>query len=195
MDKQELKEKLNDVVAKIKVNSKDQHYADTLVKQLLSLKGQIDVEPTLIHLPSDDIVQKMESDTFRIAVLKSGEAVYHLKGGMDIVVQPKAHSLYEFLTGIVSIQDEMEKLSDEERNLILQDVTASTYVLNIPFIAFGDLDFKYKLANDVIDYLVSLQDKYVDNAELQDETPDKNSLFEEAVMALEELKEDKVDGE
>jgi hypothetical protein len=195
MDKQELKEKLNDVVAKIKVNSKDQHYADTLVKQLLSLKGQIDVEPTLIHLPSDDIVQKMESDTFRIAILKSGEVVYHLKGGMDIVVQPKAHSLYEFLTGIVSIQDELEKLSDEERNLILQDVTASTYVLNIPFIAFGDLDFKYKLANDVIDYLVSLQDKYVDNAELQDETPDKNNLFEEAVMALEELKEDKVDGE
>lgn len=187
MDKKELKGKLDEVVAKIKVNSKDKHYADALVKELLSVKGQLDIEPTLIHLPVDDVVKKMESETFRIALLKSGEAVYHLKGGMDIVVQPKANSLYTFLSNMIELQEELDNFTEEERKLLLDDITASTYVLNIPFIAFGDLDFKYKLAEVVVNYLVSLQDEYINDVELQDETPDKNSIFEEAVMAFEEI--------
>ena len=193
MDKKELKGKLDEVVAKIKVNSKDKHYADTLVKELLSVKGQLDIEPTLIHLPVDDVVKKMESETFRIALLKSGEAVYHLKGGMDIVVQPKANSLYTFLSNVIELQDELDNLTEEERNLLLDDITASTHVLNIPFIAFGDLDFKYKLAEVVVNYLVSLQDEYLNDVELQDETPDKNSIFEEAVMAFEEIVKEETD--
>lgn len=193
MDKKELKGKLDEVVAKIKVNSKDKHYADTLVKELLSVKGQLDIEPTLLHLPVDDVVKKMESETFRIALLKSGEAVYHLKGGMDIVVQPKANSLYTFLSNVIELQDELDNLTEEERNLLLDDITASTYVLNVPFIAFGDLDFKYKLAEVVVNYLVSLQDEYLNDVELQDETPDKNSIFEEAVMAFEEIVKEETD--
>lgn len=193
MDKKELKGKLDEVVAKIKVNSKDKHYADALVKELLSVKGQLDIEPTLIHLPVDDVVKKMESETFRIALLKSGEAVYHLKGGMDIVVQPKANSLYTFLSNMIELQEELDNFTEEERKLLLDDITASTYVLNIPFIAFGDLDFKYKLAEVVVNYLVSLQDEYLNDVELQDETPDKNSIFEEAVMAFEEIVKEETD--
>lgn len=193
MDKKELKGKLDEVVAKIKVNSKDKHYADALVKELLSVKGQLDIEPTLIHLPVDDVVKKMESETFRIALLKSGEAVYHLKGGMDIVVQPKANSLYTFLSNMIELQDELDNFTEEERKLLLDDITASTYVLNIPFIAFGDRDFKYKLAEVVVNYLVSLQDEYLNDVELQDETPDKNSIFEEAVMAFEEIVKEETD--
>lgn len=193
MDKKELKGKLDEVVAKIKVNSKDKHYADALVKELLSVKGQLDIEPTLIHLPVDDVVKKMESETFRIALLKSGEVVYHLKGGMDIVVQPKANSLYTFLSNMIELQEELDNFTEEERKLLLDDITASTYVLNIPFIAFGDLDFKYKLAEVVVNYLVSLQDEYLNDVELQDETPDKNSIFEEAVMAFEEIAKEEKD--
>lgn len=195
MGKAELKKQLDEVVAKIKVNSKDKHYADTLISHLLSLKGQIDIEPTLIHLPSEDVVQKLEGETYRIALCKSGEVVYHLKGGMDIVVQPKASSLYNFLVDTISIQDAIKDLDKEQQENIEKDIVASTYVLNIPFMAFGDLEFKYKLASSVVEYLVGLQDSLLDKAELQEETPRENSLFEEATMALEEMKNEAVDGE
>lgn len=195
MGKAELKKQMNEVVAKIKVNSKDAHYADKLVDMLLSLKGQLDIEPTLIHIPSDDIVEKLESETFRLALCKSGDVVYHLKGGMDIVVQPKAESLYNYLVDTIRMQEGIKALDEEQQRILENDVIASTYVLNIPFLAFGDLEFKYKLANIVIDYLVGLQESMLDNAELQDETPRENALFEEATMALEEMKNEAVDGE
>lgn len=195
MGKAELKKQMNEVVAKIKVNSKDAHYADKLVDMLLSLKGQLDIEPTLIHIPSDDIVEKLESETFRLALCKSGDVVYHLKGGMDIVVQPKAESLYNYLVDTIRMQEGIKALDEEQQKILENDVIASTYVLNIPFLAFGDLEFKYKLANIVIDYLVELQDKMLKDAELQEETPVENTLFEEATMALEEMKNEVVDGE
>ena len=195
MGKAELKKQMNEVVAKIKVNSKDAHYADTLIDALLSLKGQIDIEPTLIHIPSDDIVEKLESETFRLALCKSGDVVYHLKGGMDIVVQPKAESLYNHLVDTIRMQESIKALDEEQQRIFESDVVASTYVLNIPFLAFGDLEFKYKLANIVIDYLVELQDKMLKDAELQEETPVENTLFEEATMALEEMKNEIKDGE
>lgn len=195
MEKQEIKKKMNEVVAKIKVNSKDQHYADALIDTLLSLKGQYDIEPTLVHIPSDDVVSKMEGETFRICLCKNGEAIYHMKGGMDIVVQPKANSLYQFLSDVATMQEQFDALDDESKELITQDIMASTYVLNIPFLAFGDLDFKYALANYIVNYLVGLQDKMLNEVELQDETPEENARFEEATMALENTLKELKDGE
>jgi hypothetical protein len=193
--KQKLNKKIKEVINQIKTNSKDQHYANTLINELMSLKGQLDIEPTLIHLPLDEVVSKIEGENFRICVCKGGEAVYHMKGGVDIVVQPSANSLYSYLVGMTQIQDELEKLSDEEKELIHNDIMASTYVLNIPFLAFGDLDFKYKLTNIVLDYLAGLNEKMINEAELQDETPAQDAAFEEAVVAIEDMVKQIGDGE
>lgn len=186
----EIKKEIDEIAAKIKKNSKDAHYADTLINTLLSLKGQYDIEPTLIHLPSTDLDKKIEGEAFRICICKSGEAVYHMKGGVDIVVQPKANSLYTYLVEMVEIWDKLNNLEAEERQIIEDDLTASAYVLNIPFIAFGDLEFKYKLANETIDYLAGLQQKMIDNPTLQEETPIENAHFEEAMVAMDEAIKD-----
>lgn len=180
----EIKKDIDEIVAKIKKNSKDAHYADTLINTLLSLKGQYDIEPTLIHLPSDDLDKKIEGDSFRICVCKSGEAVYHMKGGVDIVVQPKANSLYTYLVEMVEIWDKLGGLEADERQIVEDDLMASAYVLNIPFIAFGDLNFKYKLANETVNYLAELQERLIKNPNLQDETPIENASFEEAMIAI-----------
>ena len=177
---------MNEVVAKIKANSKDAKYASKLVDSLLSLKGQMDIEPTLIHLPVSEIVDKIEGETYRICLCKSGEAVYHMKGGMDIVVQPSANSLYNYLTDVIEVQS-LDVLNEEEKNLFMQDVVASSYVLNIPFIAFSDLDLKYKLANLIIDYLAELQKRAFEDVVLQEETPVENEQFKNATLALEAL--------
>ena len=46
MDKKILKERLDDLVNQIKTNSKDAHFAKKLIDDLLSVKGQMMVEPT-----------------------------------------------------------------------------------------------------------------------------------------------------
>ena len=190
MEKTEIKSKMNEVIAKIKANSKDAKYAGKLIESLLSLKGKSGIEPTLIHLPISEVIEKIEGETYRICLCKSGEVVYHMKGGMDIVVQPKANSLYTYLSDMIGVESKLDELSEEDRALFMDDVIASTYVLNIPFFAFGDLDLKYKLANFIIDYLEEFYGNAIENTELQDETPIENAMFEEAVLELDSITND-----
>ena len=188
MDKNELKNELNDIKAKIKANSKDTHFADTLIAELLSIKGQLLHEPTLAHLPLKDIVKSFDDDTFNIYLMNTGEVVYRLKGGLTIIAATTLHSLNSALQDIVINQDEVEAtLSNEDKEIYANDLLATTMILNLPVLAFSDLDFKYKIYGKIIDYMVELQEKLIDNASLQDETPIQNDLFKEATLAIDDL--------
>lgn len=189
MDKKDLKKDLADIKAKIKANSTDAHFADTLIAELLSIKGQIDHEPTLVHIPLSDIEDKLEGDTFGIYALKSGDVAYHLKGGYTIVASNNYFSLNDALRGYVANQHIVDaELSVEDKELYENDLWASTYLLNLPTIAFSDLEFKYKIVNRIIEFLEELQKKLLVEAELQDETPEANKAFKDASIALEDIK-------
>lgn len=189
MDKKDLKKDLADIKAKIKANSTDAHFADTLIAELLSIKGQIDHEPTLVHIPLSDVDDKLEGETFAIYSLKSGDVAYHLKGGYTLIASNRFFSLNDALRGYVANQHIIDtELNADDKELYENDLWASTYLLNLPTIAFSDLEFKYKIVNRIIEYLDELQKKLLVEAELQDETPEENREFEDATMALETLK-------
>ena len=189
MDKKDLKKDLADIKAKIKAKSTDAHFADTLIAELLSIKGQIDHEPTIVHIPLSDIEDKLEGDTFGIYALKSGDVAYHLKGGYTIVASNNYFSLNDALRGYVANQHIVDaELSAEDKELYENDLWASTYLLNLPTIAFSDLEFKYKIVNRIIEYLEELQKKLLVETELQDETPEANKAFKDASIALEDIK-------
>lgn len=189
MDKKDLKKNLADIKAKIKANSTDAHFADTLIAELLSIKGQIDHEPTLVHIPMSDVDDKLEGETFAIYSLKSGDVAYHLKGGYTLIASNRFFSLNDALRGYVANQHIIDtELNADDKELYENDLWASTYLLNLPTIAFSDLEFKYKIVNRIIEYLDELQKKLLVDAELQDETPKENKEFEDATMALENLK-------
>lgn len=191
MDKKELRKELNDIKAKIKANSTDAHFAETLVAELLSVKGQLDHEPTLVHLPLSDIDKSLNGDTFNIYAMKNGDAVYRLKGGLTLVATNGFESLNATLRDFVLNQDEVETtLSDEDKKLYETDLFATTMILNLPIIAFSDLEFKYKIYSKILDYMVELQDKFITNAEVQDETPEENKRFEDASIALDVMKDE-----
>lgn len=189
MDKKDLKKDLADIKAKIRANSTDAHFADTLIAELLSIKGQIDHEPTLVHIPMSDVDDKLEGETFAIYSLKSGDVAYHLKGGYTLIASNRFFSLNDALRGYVANQHIIDtELNAEDKELYEKDLWASTYLLNLPTIAFSDLEFKYKIVNRIIEYLDELQKRLLVDAELQDETPEENKAFEDATMALETLK-------
>lgn len=188
MDKKEIKAKIDDIKAQIKANSKDAHFAEKLIGDLLSLKGQYEHQPTMVNVAMDDIIGTLEGNTFTIYKTKSGDTGFHLKAGYDIVVRPTVESLNKSLASFVDYQKDIEKLSEEEQEYYKSDLVATQFCLTIPMYAFADLDFKYKIANMFADYMLKAQTDLLDNVVLQDETPEENKRFEEAAKGLEEIK-------
>lgn len=190
MDKETLKTKLDEVKAKIKVNSKDAHFADMLVEELLSLKGQLGIEPTLVHIPTADIVSSLKGKTFEMSVTKHGDAIYHVYGGYTIVADgARMKSLAHAIADYVVNDDLAKNLDDSEREMYELDMSATAHVLNIPMMAFADRDLKFELASKIINWMRSKYDEALEQP-LQDETPEQNATFEAATKALEEVKAD-----
>lgn len=191
MEIKDLKKKLTEIKVKIKENSVDAHLASKLITDLLSVKAQIEHEPTLVHIPLSDIDDKLEGDTFGIYALKSGDVAYRLKGGYTIIVGNNYISLNDVLRGYITNQHlDSADLSEEDKALYDNDLWASCYLLNLPTIAFSDLEFKYKMVNHIMEGLEVLQKKFLDEIELQDETPDEDKAFKDATIALEDVKSD-----
>lgn len=188
MERKEIKAKIDDIKAQIKANSKDAHFAEKLIGDLLSLKGQYEHQPTMVNVAIDDIIGTLEGNTFTIYKTKSGDTGFHLKAGYDIVVRPTVESLNKSLASFVDYQADIEKLSEEEQEYYKSDLVATQFCLTIPMYAFADLDFKYKIANMFADYMLKAQTDLLDNVELQEETPEENKRFEEAAKGLEEIK-------
>lgn len=188
MDRNEIKAKIEEVKAQLKSNSKDAHFAEKLIGDLLSLKGQYEHQPTMVHVAMADILGTLEGNTFTIYKTKSGDTGFHLKAGYDIVVRPTVESMNQSLATFVDYQKEMDSLSEKEREWYEQDLVATQFCLTIPMYAFADMDFKYKVANMFADYMLEIQNKLLDNVVLQDETPEENKAFEQATIGLETIK-------
>lgn len=190
MNKEDLKKKLEEVKAKIKANSKDAHFADSLISDLLSLKGQICVEPTAIRIDESDIVDKFEGETFVMYMTKRGDAVYHVRGGYTIIADTRQIALNRTIANCVSIHKDMDGLTEEQKEAIFLDMSATAYVLNVPMFAFSDQEFKYNMAKSVVKWLRETYEEAMSVDELQPETTDEDKVFEEGVMAVERLKEE-----
>lgn len=188
MDKKELNKKLNDVKKKIKANSKDAHFAEALIDEALSLKGQLGIEPTIVHIPTEDVVKTLKGGTFEMSLTKQGDIIYHVYGGYTLIADgQRMRSLANTLTEYIMHEEIEKKLTDEEKEAFLNDMEATTHVLNIPMIAFGDIDLKYELATVVVRYLRELYQAALD-ADLQEETREQDVVFEDATKALEDIK-------
>lgn len=176
MGKEELKKQLDEVVAQIKTNSKDAKFADKLVDKLLSLKGQIDVEPTRIHIPEKGVVKEYDNDSLRFVRCR-GCIIFQEKGGYSVIVQPRMTALFEHLSVLLDMKDRYERLSDEEKKSYDMMYSATVYLLEIPMFAASDDEMFFGIASDVIKRLNDFTDKQLDK-ELQEETPKENAEFE-----------------
>lgn len=62
MAEQQLQEKLKEVKAKIKANSKDAHFAEALIDELVGLQKQADIEPVELIVPCAEVEQTYRID-------------------------------------------------------------------------------------------------------------------------------------
>lgn len=191
MEKEEITKKIDNVKNLIKKNSVDAHYADTLINELLALDREKRHEATLIHIPMDSITMSCKDEYFEMCYTQRDEAIYKTTGGYTIICDNPFNPLNETIRETIKLvnnEDELTKdMTEEQKNLIAQDIMATTWVLNIAPHACSDLDFKYQMANHLIDWMIAKQED-ADKDELQEETVSEDKEFEGAMKGIDELR-------
>lgn len=191
-NKEELKKKLDEVKAQIKANSKDAHFADNLISDLLSLKGQLDVEPLELNVGRK--IDDFKGETFEIVKTDRG-VMYHEYGGYTVFTTENNNALYTTLADYVDNKDVYKELDGEEKDVYEINQSAIAYCLAIPKFAFVDVSFTYDIAEKTIEFLRKQYEEAM-NAELQEETVEQDEEFKQATLAFEDLKEEiKKEGE
>lgn len=182
MEKKELKMQIDEVVKKIKANSKDAHFAQELTDELLSLKGQYDVEPTRVCVEDKDVIKEYDFDSLRFLRCKNC-IVFQDKGGFTSVISPRMVALYTHLNVFLDMKDRYETLSEGEKPVYERLYTATVWVLNTPVFATCSDKMFFGIAADVINHF----QEYVDeakNAPLKDEEAEEDAKFENTNEAL-----------
>lgn len=188
MEKEVLKQKLEDTKTKLKSICKDAHYADMLISDLLSLKGQLDHEPTVVHVALSDIDRELKGDTFEMLITKTGQAVYHVYGGYTIVADPRMVGLHETIRGFIDADEHADEYTDEEKENILMDKDVSAWVLSAPMYAFSDIDLKYKIATDIVEWMNASMNDILET-DLQEDNMEENIKFEQSLDEVKHLEE------
>ena len=186
MDKKELQIKLNEIKAQIKANSKDAHFAETLIEELITTKSKIGVEP--IELNVGKKIDSFSGETFELVKTNRG-ILYNEFGHYAIFVEPTQRALYETLLDFIEHKDEFYELKGEEKEQFDLHLSAIGYCLSLPKFVFSDPTFTYNTASNVVQFLKSQYEQLM-NEPLQEETIEQDREFEEATLAIENIKEE-----
>lgn len=185
--------KIKKVAAKIKANSKDAHFADTLIEELLSLKGQKDVEPMELCVPSKEVIKTYDYDSFEIIHCKGG-FLFHCKGGYYAYVTPRMRALFEHFATIVDMKERLEELTTDEKTLYENLFSATTMIMQIPIFAPSGVKMFFSVANHAAKELNSYCEELM-KMPLKEEDYKANAEYENTISAIEEIAKIKKDVE
>lgn len=188
MKNEELKKEMKNVIDQIRVNSKDARWADKLVDKLISLKGQMDIEPTRLYVPEKDVIKEYDNDNLRVVRCKDC-IIWQHKGGFLFVVKPTMRALYEYIEGMLAMKDKYDELTDDEKQLYDSAYFGLSLILQAPMFAVADDEFFVDLATFIGDGVKKVSEKLLMQP-LQDETPIENAYFETKMEVAEEVLQD-----
>lgn len=174
-----IKKDLDDAVAKAKEFLGDN---SGIVDKIVSLKGQIDIEPTRLIVKETDVIKEYDFDTFRIIRCKQC-IIYQVKGGYEVVVSPRMNALHTNLSIILDMKDRYNTLSEDDKKVYNALLMATTWTMNAPLFSVID----DKMFFGIADYVMKIFDEYVkekENAPLKDEEAKKDAEFENTNEAL-----------
>ena len=130
MDKEVLKERLDEVKNQLRTNAKDVHFFDKLIDEALSLKGQMDIEPMFAYLPENEIVDRIKGKNYEL-VYTPKQAGYRL-GGYSIIVQ-NHYGLGGQIMNYIDTMKDTSGLDEKQKEIwIPKPVTVSGGATSIP---------------------------------------------------------------
>lgn len=185
--KKALKEQIEITKEQIRSNSKDVAFANKLIGNLLSLKGQFDLDPSILHVSTKEVIKSFDFETFVIHVCQTS-AIIQYKGGYVVVVDMRMRALFEFIVQLCALKNKYNTLTGDELKGYDGSLFGITLLMQIPLFATVDDEFFFKMVNYVGDELGALFEKY-SNAPLSPEQPN-NSTIDGIVEVLKSLKGD-----
>lgn len=145
------------------------------------------VEPILLDCGKVIEGKSFKGTTFELVKSNKG-ILYHVFGGFSIFVTPNNVALYETLNDLIENQEMYNKLEGNEREDFDLNISAITYVLDIPLFAFSSAEFTFEIAEKVVKFLQKTYDDAMSQP-LQEETVGEDQEFKDAVLGMETIKE------
>lgn len=183
-----MRQKIEDTKAKIRTNSKDAHFADVLISELMSAQSKLKGDCIFPGIAYSEIEDKYDGGSYVIETFRDGSVMYHTTGGFTIIGDYRISGMNS------ALRDFMKKLSGETpidedvRELIELDLSANTYVLNIPMFAFSDVNLKFELATKVVEYLNEMYKNAIES-DLTDDDQEANKAFYDATIGARSAEE------
>lgn len=185
MDKAKLKKQLDELKRQIVDGAKNTVTAARQLDELLSVKGQLDVEETCLVVPMKDVIKEYDMDEFRIVRCKSC-FIWWFKGGMYVVIRPTMKAVYEQVKELCALKDDYDNLDDLDKSCYDGLLFGLQMIFSLPMWAVVDDEFFANMVNNIIKGLEKVQKKF-DKLGLLDETPEedaKTEIMDNAVKIL-----------
>ena len=184
MDAQ-LQQKLKEVKAKIKTNSKDAHFADALIDELVGLQKQADVEPVELIVPCAEVEHAYQIDDVTTLV-KTPKGYLYKHGGLSYIWVPFG------LNTLWQTMNELDEILGKEERTEEEDVTISMInrMLQWHTVAFYDAETLIGSANASVKILNDTLARYKERISTKETEEDikSNVEFSNASDAIDNLK-------
>ena len=94
--------------------SKDPHFAESLIEDILSLKAQMCIEATELYVREKDVVEVLDFDSVCFKICTTG-ILFHAKSGYTTWIEPRCRALFGEIVEMLKAKKEILALSEEER--------------------------------------------------------------------------------
>ena len=190
--KETLQNKLNKIKEAIVNICSDKEEGKRLVDDLLSLKGQADIEPTLVHIPTSYIIKEYDNDNIVIYRCKDC-IIWRMKGGETKIVYPTMVGEYQFLSQMLDMREKYDTLDEDLKTVYDSSYLGYSILNTIPSIITAKDKYFVEAVKWGMDFTARMYDEIIAHP-LQDETPEDNAAHEAKMQAIDIIfKKDKND--
>lgn len=187
MNKEEIKEKIEELKKRLIENSTDAELTRDLTEELLHRYDEYRNEPVMVDIPVADVLNDFKGDTFEMCYTKK-EAVYKNNAGYTVICPMAYKALFEYIFDLCNMKEEaLDTLDDNERELLKNDIRVSSWVMTVPVLAMQDLKLKYSLYDTYYEY-VNVKSKEAVEIPLQEEDVERDDDFRIAVENMDKIK-------
>ena len=109
-----MKKKLQEKTKQLTAISKDAHFAESLIEDILSIKAQMCVEATELYVREKDVIEVFDFDSVCFKVCTTG-ILFHAKSGYTAWIEPRCRALFGEIVEMLKAKKEILALSEEER--------------------------------------------------------------------------------
>ena len=109
-----LQKKLLEKTKQLVAISKDAHFAESLIEDILSLKAQMCIEATELYVREKDVIEVLDFDSVCFKVCTTG-ILFHAKSGYTTWIEPRCRALFGEIVEMLKAKKENLALSEEER--------------------------------------------------------------------------------